>query len=199
MSGGQLSILEETASSLLTSAETTIKDAAAFNDLVWFLTIEETATTLVNETHKSIVNKVTGFAVEVMDIVTNTLAPCYRVWAVYTSLYVTFCESVLGGLVSSQQIFTKTCWHDTYCVYTAPIYTRIYYYENTYIVLHTYINYMCFHININYIIILLYVYIYRKKGTYKNTQLINKRINNYITANKEASHHIKCLNTLAYS
>ena len=71
-----------------------------FNDMIWIVSNEEIGSDSVDKTHQAITRKVTGFAAEVVDVVTTKLAPCYPVWAVYTSLYVTFCDSVLGGLVS---------------------------------------------------------------------------------------------------
>ena len=107
MTEGHISALEKAIDNLSTSAQTTIDDAMVFNDVIWIVTNEEIGSELVNETHQAIVRKVTDFAAEVVDIVTTKLAPCYPVWAVYTSLYVTFCESVLGGLVSKWRVLMK--------------------------------------------------------------------------------------------
>ena len=104
MAEGYLSALEKAVGNLSTSAQTTINDAMVFNDMIWIVTNEEIGSQLVDETHQAIVRKVTGFAAQVVDIVTTKLAPCYPVWAVYTSVYVTFCESVLGGLVSKYML-----------------------------------------------------------------------------------------------
>ena len=108
MTEGHLSALEKAVGNLSISAQTTIDDAMVFNDVIWIVTNEEIESQLVNETHQAIVRKVTSFAAEVVDIVTTKLAPCYPVWAVYTSLYVTFCESVVGGLVSKWK-FLMNC------------------------------------------------------------------------------------------
>lgn len=107
MSQGHLSSLEKAIGNLSTSSQTTIDDAKVFSDVIWIVNNEETASQLVDESHQAIVRKVTGFGAEVVDIVTTKLAPCYPVWAVYTSVYVTFCESVLGGLVSKWQNLVK--------------------------------------------------------------------------------------------
>ena len=108
MTEGHLSTLEESIGNLSASARTTINDATAFSDMIWILTNEDIASSLVNGTHQAIVGEVTNFATEVVDIVTTKLAPCHPVWVVYTSLYVTFCESVLGGLVSGG--FSMKCF-----------------------------------------------------------------------------------------
>ena len=97
---GHLSDLEKSTGNLSTSTQNAINHSMVFNDMIWIVTNEEIGSQLVDETHQAIVRKVTGFAAKVVDIVTTKLAPCYPVWAVYTSVYVTLCESVLGGLVS---------------------------------------------------------------------------------------------------
>ena len=70
------------------------------DNAIWIVSNEEIGLDSVDKTHQAITRKVTGFAAEVVDIVTTKLGPCYPVWAVYTSVYVTFCDSMLGGLVS---------------------------------------------------------------------------------------------------
>ena len=103
----QLFTLEETSGNLLTLAKTAIEDATDFDHLIRLLTIKDFATQVVNETHEAIVDKVTNFSAEVTGIVSDKLAPCHPVWAVYTSLYDTFCESVLDGLVSKWQVVNQ--------------------------------------------------------------------------------------------